>query len=78
MTQATGALHGIHRGMLAEMEHPSAGRIKMAGLPVKLSATPASLRLPSPRLGEHTQEVLGDWLGMNEPKISRLREKGVL
>jgi crotonobetainyl-CoA:carnitine CoA-transferase CaiB-like acyl-CoA transferase len=68
----------IHRGMLAEMEHPSAGKIKLAGLPVKFSATPASLRLPPPRLGEHTKDVLGDWLGMSETEISRLSQKEIL
>ena len=68
----------IHRGMLAEMEHPSAGKIKMAGLPVKFSTTPASLRLPPPLLGEHTKDVLQDWLGMNETEIANLCEKGIL
>jgi len=53
----------LHRGMVAEMEHPSAGKIKLAGIPVKFSATPSSLRLAPPRLGEHTEEVLKDWLG---------------
>jgi crotonobetainyl-CoA:carnitine CoA-transferase CaiB-like acyl-CoA transferase len=68
----------IHRDMIAEIEHPSAGKLKMAGLPVKFSATPASLRLPPPRLGEHTIEVLEDWLGMNQQEITALREKGLV
>ena len=68
----------IHRGMLAEVEHPSAGKIKMAGLPLKFSATPASLRLPPPRLGEHTRNVLEDWLGMTDQEITALGEKGVV
>ncbi len=68
----------IHRGMLAEIEHPSAGKIKMAGVPVKFSATPASLRLPPPRLGEHTQDVLEGWLNMTTQEILALREKGIL
>ena len=68
----------IHRGMLAEVEHPSAGKIKMAGLPLKFSATPASLRLPPPRLGEHTRNVLEDWLGMTDREITALSAKGVV
>jgi crotonobetainyl-CoA:carnitine CoA-transferase CaiB-like acyl-CoA transferase len=68
----------IHRNMLAEIEHPSAGKVKMAGIPVKFSATPASLRLPPPRLGEHTANVLEDWLGMNQQEITALRQKGVV
>ena len=68
----------IHRGMLAEVEHPSAGKMKMAGLPLKFSATPASLRLPPPRLGEHTRNVLEDWLGMTNHEITALCEKGTI
>ena len=64
--------------MLAEVEHPSAGKMKMAGLPLKFSATPASLRLPPPRLGEHTRNVLEDWLGMTNQEITALCEKGVV
>jgi crotonobetainyl-CoA:carnitine CoA-transferase CaiB-like acyl-CoA transferase len=68
----------IHRGMVAEIEHPSAGKVKMAGIPLKFSATPASLRLPPPRLGEHSAGVLVEWLGMNPEEIAALREKGVI
>jgi crotonobetainyl-CoA:carnitine CoA-transferase CaiB-like acyl-CoA transferase len=48
------------RGMVAEIEHPSAGRTRTLGIPVKLSDTPGALRRPAPRLGEHTREVLED------------------
>ena len=68
----------IQRGMLAEVEHPSAGRVKMAGIPVKFSHTPASLRLPPPRLGEQTESVLEDWLEMSKKEIISMREKGIL
>ena len=68
----------LHRDMVAEMEHPSAGKIKLAGIPVKFSETPASLRLAPPRLGEHTKEVLDDWLGAADADILSLREKGRL
>ena len=68
----------MHRDMLAEIEHPSAGKIKMAGIPVKFSATPASVRLPPPRLGEHTKNVLEEWLGMNMQEISVLFDKGII
>jgi crotonobetainyl-CoA:carnitine CoA-transferase CaiB-like acyl-CoA transferase len=68
----------MHRCMLAEIEHPSAGKIKMAGIPVKFSATPASVRLPPPRLGEHTKNVLEEWLGMNMQEISVLLDKGII
>jgi crotonobetainyl-CoA:carnitine CoA-transferase CaiB-like acyl-CoA transferase len=46
------------REMVAELDHPAAGRTRTLGIPVKLSATPGALRRPAPRLGEHTREVL--------------------
>lgn len=46
------------RYMVLEVEHPSAGTIKLAGFPYKFSHTPAEIRRPPPRLGEHTQEIL--------------------
>jgi crotonobetainyl-CoA:carnitine CoA-transferase CaiB-like acyl-CoA transferase len=67
-----------HREMLVEIEHPKAGTVRMAGIPVKFSATPASVRLPPPLLGQHTEEVLSSWLGMNERAIDDLKQKNIL
>lgn len=49
----------LAREMLVQMLHPTAGVVKMAGTPIKLSATPAQMKLPPPLLGEHNDEVLG-------------------
>jgi crotonobetainyl-CoA:carnitine CoA-transferase CaiB-like acyl-CoA transferase len=46
------------REMVAELEHPSAGKTRTLGIPVKLSDTPGALRHPAPRLGEHTEEII--------------------
>jgi glutaryl-CoA transferase len=67
-----------HRDMLVEVEHPTAGTVRMAGIPVKFSATPATVRLPPPLLGEHTEEVLSSWLGMNDQEIADLKAKKVI
>jgi formyl-CoA transferase len=67
-----------HRDMLVEVEHPTAGTVRMAGIPVKFSATPASVRLPPPLLGEHTDQVLSSWLGMNDQGIADLKAKKVI
>ena len=66
-----------HRGLVVEMEHSSAGRIRQTGLPVRLSETPGSLRLPPPRLGEHTDIILRE-LGYNASAIESLRRDGVV
>ncbi len=56
----------LAREMVTEVEHPRAGRMKTLGVHIKLSATPGSVRRPAPLLGEHTGEVLADWLGGRE------------
>jgi crotonobetainyl-CoA:carnitine CoA-transferase CaiB-like acyl-CoA transferase len=68
----------LHRNMLVEVAHPTAGTVRMAGLPVKFSATPASVRLAPPLLGEHSQQVLSSWLGMSSETIAKLKHKGVI
>ena len=66
----------LAREMLVEIDHPSAGRIVVPGLPVKCSATPGSIRRPPPRLGEHTAEVLEE-LGVPAADLPRLRRLGI-
>jgi crotonobetainyl-CoA:carnitine CoA-transferase CaiB-like acyl-CoA transferase len=50
--------HLAATGFWHEVEHPTEGATRMAGIPVKLSDTPGSIRRPAPNLGEHTVEVL--------------------
>ena len=65
------------RDMIVAIEHPTAGTIRMAGLPVKLSDTPGSIRRHAPLLGEHTAEVLGQ-LGLSSERIRELLAQGVI
>ena len=67
----------LARNMIVEVEHPSAGGIKMSGIPIKLSDTPGSIRTAAPILGQDTDEVLKGY-GYSEGEIKELREKGVL
>jgi crotonobetainyl-CoA:carnitine CoA-transferase CaiB-like acyl-CoA transferase len=66
------------RQMIVETDHPVAGRVKMVGVPVKLSETPGSVREPAPLLGQHTDEVLRAWLGLTEPEIADLHTAGAI
>jgi formyl-CoA transferase/CoA:oxalate CoA-transferase len=61
------------REMIVDSEHPTAGTVRMVGVPFKMSATPGAVRRPAPRLGEHTDEVLRERLGLDDREIARLR-----
>ncbi|MBI3328690.1 MAG: CoA transferase [Nitrospinae bacterium] len=60
--------------MVAELQHPTAGPIKVNGIPIKLSATPGEVKEPPPFLGQHTDEVLADILGYTATQITELRQ----
>jgi CoA:oxalate CoA-transferase len=66
------------RDMIVEMEHPIAGRLKMPGVPIKLSATPGAVEQPAPLLGQHTEEILYELLGMSSQQVRDLRFKKVI
>jgi formyl-CoA transferase len=66
------------RDLVLETEHPTAGPVRLAGFPYKLSQTPAEVRCPSPLLGEHTQEVLVEVLGYSAEDVTALREQGAI
>jgi crotonobetainyl-CoA:carnitine CoA-transferase CaiB-like acyl-CoA transferase len=57
------------RHFLQEMNHPDLGRAEYAGPPYRLAKTPATIKRPTPRLGEHTAEILSGWLGMPPEEI---------
>ena len=58
------------RGLRIELERDDAGPVPMVGSPLKMSATPPSYRLPPPRLGEHTEQVLREVLGYDAAAIA--------
>ena len=55
------------RGLRIELPHPSAGRVPLVANPIRLSGSPVSYRRAPPLLGEHTDEVIRDWLGTTAP-----------
>ncbi len=65
------------RAMDVTVDHPVLGPIRQAGIPFKLSVTPASIRRAPPRLGEHSDEVLAE-LGYRPAQIAAMRAEGVV
>ncbi|MCL6447641.1 MAG: CoA transferase [Armatimonadetes bacterium] len=67
----------LHRRMVFTLEHPRLGKIKQLGFPIKLSATPAQVRLAPPEPGEHTGEILTG-LGYSPADLDALRKEGII
>jgi crotonobetainyl-CoA:carnitine CoA-transferase CaiB-like acyl-CoA transferase len=66
------------RGLRVELPHPLAGSVPQVASPIRLSATPVQYRNAPPLLGEHTEQVLQQWLGLSLEQIEQLRQAGVL
>ena len=76
-----GPLTGVRvlaREMLVQVADPEIGSLGVAGLLIKLSATPGAIQGPAPRLGEHTEAVLAEWLKLSPEDVVRLRSEGVV
>ncbi len=66
------------RDMIVETVHSVAGPVKMAGIPIKMSATPGAVENAAPLLGEHTEEILKEILGLTSEQVAELRGKKAL
>jgi formyl-CoA transferase len=66
------------REVAIELPHPTAGKVKLVRNPIRMSATPATSDKAPPLLGQHTDEVLHDVLGLGEAEIAALRGKGIV
>ena len=65
----------LHRHMITEVEHPTLGKVRQAGIPIKLSDTPGRIRSLAPLRGQHTEEILLE-LEYTEEQIMKLQEAG--
>lgn len=77
LDQALDHVQVRHRQMVVELPHPTMERVRLLGLPVKLSETPGAVRRAPPLLGQHTDEILRG-LGISETEIARLCTSGII
>jgi len=70
--------HTLARDMVRTVSHPTAGELRLVGIPFRMNGTPATIRRPPPILGEHTDEVLGTELGLSGERLAQLRADKVV
>jgi len=70
--------HAVAREMVVEADHPTAGRLRLAGRPIKFPGAPQRPSTAPPTLGQHTVQVLRDELGCSDAEITALRRDGVI
>ena len=78
VTAALAHPHAAAREMVVDAEHASAGRLRLAGRPIKFPGAPQRPSTAPPILGQHTALVLRDELGFSEAEIAQLRAAGVI
>ena len=66
------------RGLKVDLERSDGTKVAAVGSPIRLSATPVEYRRAAPKLGEHADAVIRDWLGAGADEVERLRAAGAL
>ena len=67
-----------HRGMLLELDHPTAGKVPSVANPIRLSESAVIYDKAPPLLGQHTEQVLSDLLALDKKRISELKTAGTI
>ena len=70
--------HVQARGMIDTVQHPTAGELRLPAIPIRMSRTPGSIRLPPPLLGQHTDEVLTELTTVDPADLERMHETGAV
>ncbi|MCX5339216.1 CaiB/BaiF CoA transferase family protein [Streptomyces atratus] len=77
VAEALTSPQAVARGMVTELNHPAAGRIRTVGSPLRLSATPTRIHSAPPTVGQHTDEVLIE-AGYDPAHVAQLRAEGAV
>lgn len=68
----------VHRKQIVDVPHPEGGTVPFQAPPIRLSDTPAAVWRGPPSLGQHTEEALREWLGLDAGEIEALRSDNVV
>ena len=68
----------LANGYVTDFDHPQFGKTQVVGMPLRLSQTPGSVRLPAPEFGQHTEEILTELLGYSWEQIGLLKDGRVI
>ena len=66
------------KNMVLNVQHQKIGSFKTLGTPLRMHGTPSSIRYAPPLLGEHTDEILSEYLNLNTEDLSKLKNKKVI
>ena len=70
--------HMRARGMLETVDHPDLGPVVLPTTPLRLHGTDIAPSRPSPRVGQHNDEIYGGWLGLSAAEIAGLKAEGAI
>jgi crotonobetainyl-CoA:carnitine CoA-transferase CaiB-like acyl-CoA transferase len=70
--------HMHERGMLQRVQHPSLGEVVLPNSPLRLHGADRVQPIPSPGLGQHNQQIYGEWLGLGADAVEALQREGVI
>lgn len=68
----------IARNLMVKIPHPQNPDFAMVGSPIKMSGTPVEYVRPAPRLGQHTDDILGERLGLSAEQLAQLKARGIV
>jgi crotonobetainyl-CoA:carnitine CoA-transferase CaiB-like acyl-CoA transferase len=78
LTEVLADRHLHERGYLVEVDHPEMGTVTLPRSPIRYEGSPMPSLVPSPALGQHTEEVLAEWLGLGPSEVADLRSAGAV
>jgi crotonobetainyl-CoA:carnitine CoA-transferase CaiB-like acyl-CoA transferase len=74
VNEATTSPEALERGIVSRIPHETLGWVPNVALPIRYGRTPLADPVAAPRIGQHTAEVLADWLGRAESQAAAARD----